>query len=77
MDENKSVGFDGSILKDAGISKSEIECKIRFRINIINNDNEKYSYWMNFKLPLSGIYDGTTMKTKTTDSDEYIFFREY
>ena len=76
MEENKSVAFDGSILKDAGISKDEISCKIRFRINIINNNGEKYSCPVNFKIPLSGIYKGTTMKAKTTTEKEYIFFRE-
>ena len=76
MEENKSVSFDGSILKEAGISKEDIDCKVRFRINIINNDNEKYSCPINFKIPLSDIYNGTTMKSKTTEGAKYCFFRE-
>ena len=76
MDENKSVTFDGSIIRDAGISVNNMNCKVKFKINIINNDNEKYSCPVNFKIPLNDIYEGTTMKVKTTDGNSYIFFRE-
>lgn len=76
MDENKSVAFDGSILQDAGISTDCLKCKVKFKINIINNDNEKYSCWVNFDIPLDDIYEGTTMKAKTTNSEKYVFFRE-
>lgn len=37
MDENKSVSFDGSILKEAGVSTDNIACKVKFKINIVNN----------------------------------------
>ena len=76
MEQNKAVDFDGSILRDAGVSNEQIDCKVRFKVNIINNDDEKYSCSVNFKIPLSDIYDGTTMKAKTTKDNEYIFFRE-
>ena len=76
MDENKSVAFDGSILKEAGIETESLSCKVKFKINIINNDNEKYSCWINFAIPLDDIYEGTTMKAKTTTSQKYVFFRE-
>ena len=76
MDENKSVAFDGSILKEAGIKTESLSCKVKFKINIINNDNEKYSCWINFAIPLDDIYEGTTMKAKTTTSQKYVFFRE-
>ena len=76
MDENKSVSFDGSILKDAGISTENLACKVKFKINIINNEDEKYSCWINFSIPLDDIYEGTTMKAKTTTSQKYVFFRE-
>ena len=76
MDENKQVSFDGSILEDVGISTDSINCKVKFKINIINNQNEKYSCPINFQIPLDDIYEGTTMKAKTTNSSKYIFFRE-
>lgn len=76
MEENNSVSFDGSILKKAGISTDSIACKVKFRINIVNNQNEKYSCPLNFKIPLNDIYKGTTMRAKTTDEDKYVFFRE-
>lgn len=76
MDDNKSVAFDGSILEDVGISTKDIECKVKFKINIVNNNNEKYSCWINFQIPLDDIYKGTTMKAKTTNGTKYVFFRE-
>ena len=76
MEENNSVVFDGSILQDAGISPSRLECRVRFRINIVNNENEKYSCPVNFKIPLDDIYNGTTMKAKDTKGSKYVFFRE-
>lgn len=76
IDENKSVSFDGSILKDAGISTESLACKVKFKINIINNEDEKYSCWINFDIPLDDIYEGTTMKAKSTNNQKYVFFRE-
>lgn len=76
MDENKSIAFDGSILEDAGIATENIDCKVKFRINIVNNENEKYSCWINFQIPLDDIYQGTTMKAKNTNGNKYVFFRE-
>lgn len=76
LDENKTVAFDGNILEDAGISTENINCKVKFRVNIINNENEKYSCWINFQIPLDDIYSGTTMKAKSTNGNKYVFFRE-
>lgn len=76
MDEDKSVAFDGSILEEAGIVPEDINCKVKFRINIVNNEDEKYSCWINFQIPLDDIYEGTTMKAKTTNGNQYVFFRE-
>lgn len=76
MEENKSVVFDGSILKEANVSTKDIECKVRFKINIINNEDQKYSCPINIQIPLKDIYKGTTMKAKNTDESKYIFFRE-
>lgn len=76
IDENKSVLFDGSILKEVGIQAESLNCKVKFKINIINNNEEKYSCWINFSIPLDDIYDGTTMKAKNTTNQKYVFFRE-
>ncbi len=75
MEENNSLVFDGSILEKVGISTESLDCKIKFKINIVNNQDEKYSCWVNFKLPLDDIYKGTTMKTMTAKGDKYKFFR--
>ena len=76
MEENKSVLFNGSILKEAGIGIKDIECNVKFKIHIINNENQKYSCPVNIQIPLKDIYNGTTMKSKSTDDNKYIFFRE-
>lgn len=76
MDENKTIAFDGSILKEAGVDLQTLNCKVKFKINIVNNMNQKYSCWINFEIPLDDIYEGTTLKGKTTNNQKYIFFRE-
>lgn len=76
MDENKTIAFDGSILKEAGVDLQTLNCKVKFKINIVNNMNQKYSCWINFAIPLDDIYEGTTLKGKSTNNQKYIFFRE-
>ena len=76
IEENKSILFDGSVLKDAGISIEEIKCKVKFKVNIINNLNEKYTCFININIPLKDIYNGTIMKSLNTSGNKYIFFRE-
>ena len=66
--------FDGTILKKAGIKIEDINAKVRFKINLINNNDEYYSAWVNFKIPLSDIYNGTSIKSKNTVGQEYNFF---
>ena len=76
IDENKSVLCDGRLFKEVGVATESLNCKVKFKINIINNNDEKYSCWINFSIPLDDIYEGTTMKAKTTNSQKYVFFRE-
>lgn len=76
MEENNQLSFDGSILEKAGITIENINCKVKFKINIINNKDEKYSCWINLQLPLEDIYEGTTMKQRTISGKNYIFFKE-
>ncbi len=76
MEENNQVTFDGNILEKAGIPIEDLSCKVKFKINIINNQDEKFSCWVNFNLPLDDIYKGTTMKARSTGENESIFFKE-
>ena len=75
MEQNNSMNFNGSILEKAGITTKSLDCKIKFRIKIISNNDEEYSCWLNFKLPLDDIYEGTTMKAMNAKENSYKFFR--
>ena len=72
--KNSSAVFDGSILQKVGIKPEDINAKIKFRINIINNKDEYYSNYVNFRIPLDDIEKGTSIKSKTTVGNEYNFF---
>ena len=72
--KNNSAIFDGSILKKAGVKIEDLNARIKFKINILNNEKEYYSAWINFKLPLNDIYQGTSIKSRTTVGTEYNFF---
>ena len=54
--------------------KDLVNAKIKFRVNIVNNKNESYSNYVNFRIPLFDIDKGTSIKTKTTVGSEYNFF---
>lgn len=66
--------FDGSILKKAEIKLEDISAKIKFRVNIVNNNNEYNSAYVSFKIPLDDIYQGTSIKSKNISGKEYNFF---
>jgi len=73
MGEGKKVSFDGKLLKEAKVSEEDIKCKIIFRINLVNNNNEKFSCWMNFDIPLNNLY--TEGKTRLiAENIKYDFF---
>lgn len=74
ISKDSSVTFDGSILKKAGIKIEDIDARVTFRINLINNEDEYYSVNLGFNLPLSDIYNGTSIKSATTTGREYNFF---
>lgn len=74
ISKGNSATFDGTILKKVGIKPEDISVKINFRINIVNNNNETYTKWINFKLPLDDIENGTSIKSKETEGKEYNFF---
>ena len=75
IDENSSISFDGRLLKQANVAKENIECNIKFRINLVNNNEEEFSCWVNFNIPIDELYDkGITVKTAKTNGDKYNFF---
>lgn len=78
ISEGNSVEFNGKMLEKAGISNDELNCKIRFRIVIVNNDDEEFSCWVNFDLPLKDLYsNGKYIKASNTGSsndEKYNFF---
>lgn len=75
MDKNTSISFDGKLLKQANIAMENIKCNIRFKINLVNNNDEEFSCWMNFDIPLDELYEkGITIKTAQTKGDKYNFF---
>ena len=43
--------------------------------NLVNNNNEKFSCWMNFDIPLDELYtEGITIKSANTSGTKYDFF---
>ena len=71
--EEKTTTFDGTILKKAGISIQDINCEIKFKINIINNKGEYYCSWVKFQIPLDDIYNGISIKSRTSFGKEFDF----
>ena len=74
IQEGSKISFDGSILQTVGIPIQDIQCKVKFKINIVNNENQYYSCWVNLEIPLSDIYNGTTIKSASTSGSKYDFF---
>lgn len=74
MGENTSIFFDGKILKSAGVELKDIECYLKFKINIENNLNEKYSCWIGFYIPLNDVFEGNSIKSRTLDGEKFRFF---
>lgn len=73
LNEGSAISFDGKILKEANVLEEDIKCKIIFRINLVNNNDEKFSCWLNFDIPLNNLY--TEGKTKLlAENIKYDFF---
>ena len=72
LKNSKIVAF-GSTTR-VGIKPEDINARIKFRINIINNKDEYYSNYVSFRIPLNDIEKGTSIKSKTTVGSEYNFF---
>ena len=73
MGEGKKVSFDGKLLKEAKVAEEDIKCRIIFRINLVNNNDDKFSCWINFDIPLNNLY--TEGKTRLiAENLKYDFF---
>lgn len=77
--ESSSVSFNGKVLQEANIAIDDINYVLSFRINIVNNLNQKFTYNMNLSVDLDGdnggIYNGYVYRGKNTSSNEYRFVR--
>lgn len=73
ISDNSEILYNGTLLKEAIIPLTSLNCNISFRINIITNTNEHYICNVNFVLPFENengsIYD-TGYITKEFESDE-------
>ena len=74
VEKNSSATFDGSILEKVGIKPEDINARISFRINLVNNKDEYYSNYVSFRIPLNDINKGTSIKSRATVGSEYNFF---
>ncbi len=78
--DKKTVSFNGKVLQEANINLDDLKCSISFRINIINNLNQKFVHTMSIDLDLNddngGIYNGYIYKGKTLNGVENSFFKE-
>ncbi len=75
-----SISFNGKVLKEANVNLDDINYTLSFRINIINNLNQKFLYNMKLNVDLNdqngGIYNGYVFRGKNTSGNEYRFFKE-
>lgn len=76
IDDDSSVSFNGKLLEKAGVPIDNLKCKIQFRVNLINNNDEYYSCWVNFDIPLDNLYSEgkTTKSAKNISGTKYEFF---
>ena len=78
-DNSSSVSFNGKVLKEANVNLKDINYSLSFRINIVNNLNQKFVYNMKLIVDLDdgneGIYDGYVYRSKDTTGNEYRFFK--
>lgn len=75
-----TVSFNGKVLKEANVNLEDINYTLTFKINIVNNLNQKFVYNMKLDVGLEdengGIYNGYVFKGKNTSGNEYRFFKE-
>ena len=76
---NNVVSFNGRILQEANIDLSQLNSVIQFRINIINNQGEKFicdvSIDNNLQSPEGGVYTGYLINVNNPSSNSYNFLK--
>ncbi len=76
---NNVVSFNGRILQEANVDLANLNCVISFRINIINNQGEKFicdvSIPNNLQSPEGGIYTGYLINVNNPSSSSYNFLK--
>lgn len=70
--ENSEISYNGSLLKDATIPLSTLECNVSFQINVITTSKEHYICNVSFNIPFEdengSIYNnGYTIKEYNTN----------
>ena len=70
-DNASNISYNGSLLKNCGITLNSIACKLSFLITITNNLDEVYTCPLTLTIPLSTesstIYDGSLILTDNTN----------
>lgn len=71
LSDNTEISYNGTLLKEAMIPLSNLNCTVSFRINIVTNTNEHYICNASFEIPFNdengSIYDtGYTIKELNT-----------
>lgn len=78
-EETGFLAFNGTILKNANVNLKSISSKIRFRINIKNNLNERFACNVEIDNDLTkennSIYNGNLTVSEITQGVSYNFFK--
>ena len=74
LSQDSAISFDGKLLGQTGVAVDDLKCNVKFRINIVNNNNENFSCWVNFDIPLDGLYEkGKITKIADVEGNIYNF----
>lgn len=78
LSSNSEILYNGTLLKDAAIPISSLNCNVAFTINIITNTNEHYICNVTFDIPFEdengSIYDNgyVTKEFKSSETNKFI-----
>lgn len=78
-DNKNSVTFDGRLLKNANVKFKDMNCRISFKIHLVNNKNKEFECLVVIDNDLDNktkeIYKGSVLKTIETQGEEYNFIQ--
>lgn len=76
-DKNKTISYNGKVLKETNINLDNISSVLNFTIHIVNNLNQSFSYNMKLDIKLkdnsNSIYNGSYDYSQNTTGNEYKF----